>query len=118
MEGLGELPYLGRLRELDLYSVQGCLLRADLIEYWKILHGKSSINTTDLFSLASNIGTRGHSMKLNVPRASTEIRQRSFSHRQISLWNSLPEEVVMAASVSTFKHLLGKAISHRLYEYV
>ena len=118
VEGLGELPYSGRLRELDLYSVQGRLLRADLIEYWKILHGKSSINTTDLFSLASNIGTRGHSMKLNVPRASTEIRQRSFSHRQISLWNSLPEEVVMATSISTFKHLLGKAILHRLYEYV
>ena len=43
VEGLGELPYSERLRQLKLYSVQGRLLRADLIQYWRILHGKSSI---------------------------------------------------------------------------
>ena len=117
-EGLGELPYSERLRKLNLFSVQGRLLRADLIQYWKILHGKSSISTEDFFKLSPNTGTRGHSLKLQVSRANTEVRKRSFSFRHILLWNSLPEKVVTAPNVSAFKRLLAQSIPEKLYEYV
>ena len=117
VEGLGELPYSERLRQLKLYSVQGRLLRADLIQYWRILHGKSSIAAVEFFTLSHNIGTRGHSLKLLVLRASTEVRKRSFTHRQVPLWNSLPERVVMAPNLSTFKRLLAEAIPDRLYDF-
>ena len=60
IEGLSHLSYEERLRELDLYSVQGRLLRADLIKYWKIFHNQSSVCPTDIFTLAPQVGTRGH----------------------------------------------------------
>ena len=60
IEGLSELSYADRLQVLDLYSVKGRLLRADLIKYWKIFHGECSIRPTDIFSMAPVLGTRGH----------------------------------------------------------
>ena len=118
VKGLEELPYSERLRQLDLFSVQGRLLRADLIQYWKIFHEKSSICPDSLFTLSTSTGTRGHKLKIQVPRSSTEIRRRSFSHRQIAMWNSLPEHVVAASDLSTFKRLLVETVSDKLYEFV
>ena len=118
VEGLGELPYSERLRKLNLFSVQGRLLRAGLIQYWKILHDKSSIPIEDFFQLAPITGTRGHSLKLQVRRANTEVRKRTFSFRHVLLWNSLPEKVVSAPNVSAFKRLLAQTIPDKLYEYV
>ena len=118
VEGMGELPYSERLKQLNLYSVQGRLLRADLLQYWKMFHGKSSICIENFFRLSPNTGTRGHSLKLQVPRAITEVRKRSFSHRQVSIWNSLPEKVVAAPNVSAFKRLLAESIPEKHFEYV
>ena len=118
VEGMGELPYSERLKQLNLYSVQGRLLRADLLQYWKIFHGKSSISADDFFRLSPNIGTRGHSLKLQVPRANTDVRKRSFSYRQVLIWNSLPEKVVAAPNVSAFKRLLAESIPEKHFEYV
>ena len=41
IDGLRSLSYDDRLRALNLYSAQGRLLRADLIQYWKIFNGKT-----------------------------------------------------------------------------
>ena len=38
-DGMALLPYGERLKLLNLYSIQGRLLRADLIQCWKIFHG-------------------------------------------------------------------------------
>ena len=43
IKGLEGLSYGERLSELSLFSVQGRLLRADLIQYWKIFHDLSCI---------------------------------------------------------------------------
>ena len=48
IDGMMSLSYVERLRALNLYSVQGGLLRADLIQYWKILNGHSCIAPNDL----------------------------------------------------------------------
>ena len=58
MEDLEKLTYLERLKELNLLSVQGRLLRADLIEYWKFVHGNSSISPGDMFAQPFRQGTR------------------------------------------------------------
>ncbi|VDP92032.1 unnamed protein product [Echinostoma caproni] len=47
----------------------------------------------DFFVRTSMDNLRGHSMKLFKPRARTLVRQCSFTHRVIPLWNSLPQEV-------------------------
>ena len=112
------LSYSQRLQTLNLYSVQGRLLRADLMQYWKILNGKSCIPCADMFQLAPQRGTRGHSLKIFVPSSRTDIRKRFFNVRCISVWNSLPESVVAAPTVTVFKKLLEKAISKELFMYV
>lgn len=63
---LGDLPYGQRLSSLNLYSVRGRLLRADMVAYWKIFHGFSTISPENIFVMAPNIGTRGHSSRFSL----------------------------------------------------
>ena len=103
--GFADLPYSERLARLNLFSIKGRLLRADLIQVWKILSGLSP-QLSGLFSRATLCRTRGHSLKIFVPHHSTDIRARFFSIRVINTWNSLPESVVSARSLQSFKRLL------------
>ena len=113
--GLANLSYSDRLSRLDLFSISGRLLRTDLIFVWKILNGFiPSLN--DLFVV--DVGrTRGHSFKLRVPRFHTDSRSRFFSVRVVALWNSLPESVVSASSLTTFKRLLATHLGVRLFAF-
>lgn len=116
--GLAELDYGQRLKTLSLYSIQGRLLRTDLILYWKILTGRSSIPPELLFQFAPSHGTRGHPLKLVVPRCNTDLRRRSFSVRRISEWNGLPKTVVLSSSINVFKRTLAEHLGSKLYEYL
>ena len=91
VDGLQDYSYAQRLRHLNLYS--GRLIRADLIKYWKILHGHSPIVPTDLFTMSPATNTRGHKFKLLKPHASLDCRRKFFSVRGIDAWNSLPESI-------------------------
>ena len=117
VEGLSDLPYCDRLSELGLFSIQGRLTRADLVQYWKIFHGKSHIAPHSMFAQPQT-DTRGHPLKIMVTRANTDTRQCFFSQRCVNLWNSLPAEVVMAPDLQTFKRSLAEAIPDKLVEYV
>ena len=61
--------------------------------------------------------TRGHSLKLFVPRFNTDIRASFFSVRVIDIWNGLPEYAVSAESVATFKSHLNSALGQILYDF-
>ena len=114
---LHNLSYSERLSRLGLFSVQGRLTRADLIQYWKIFNGKSCIAPHSMFAQPQT-GTRGHPFKIMVTRANTDIRQRFFSQRLVNLWNSLPADVVTAPDLQSFKRGLTDAIPDKLVEYV
>ena len=116
VEGFADLPYSERLSRLKLFSIKGRLLRADLIQVWKILSGLSP-QLNGIFSRADFSRKRGHNLKICVPHHSTDVRGRFFSLRVISTWNSLPEIVVSAQSIQSFKYLLEQFLGHRLYEY-
>ena len=116
--GMEEMPYHARLRELNLFSLQGRLLRTDMILLWKIFHGECGINPEDLFSLISNSVTRGHPFKIFVPRSNLDIRQRFFSCRVIRTWNSLSRSTVLAETVSAFKSLLSLDLGQLLFDYI
>ena len=118
IDGLNSLSYADRLQALKLYSVQGRLLRADLIQCWKLFHGESCISADDLFCLAPGNRTRGHCFKVFSPTTNTDARKRFFSIRCIAVWNSLPAETVCAPDLSCFKGRLASCISDRLYDYV
>ena len=115
--GMRTMEYGERLKTLNQYSVQGRLLRADLIFYWKIFHGKCAVTPTDLFTLSENGVTRGHRFKVELPRTQTDIRKRSLSVRCITAWNNLPEEVVLVSDLSTFKSKLAGCLGEALYSY-
>ena len=73
IKGLEGLSYGERLSELSLFSMQGRLLRADLIQYWKIFHDFSCIKPADLFTQPPHSGTRGHRFKIHVTHAALDV---------------------------------------------
>jgi len=49
--------------------------------------------------------TRGHTKKLVVKRCHYDVQKYSFCIRVV-IWNSLPNEVITATSVISYKHRL------------
>jgi len=81
--------------------------RGDLIEAYKILNGKDIVYKAAFFQLSPTVSTlRGHNMKLFIPGARLHVRKYFFSHRVVPHWNSLPQHVVNAPSVNSFKSRL------------
>ena len=62
------------------------------------------------FNSARNVmrSTRGNSLKLLKPRHRLNVRGNYFANRVVNLWNSLPDSVVAAPSVDSFKRRLDK----------
>jgi len=104
---LANLPYESRLRKLGLYSLYCRRQRGNLIEVYKVLHGYYNIDWSRYFALSSVHSTRGHCMKLYKKQSHLLLRSNFFTQRMISTWNSLPDEVVLSPTTSTFKASLG-----------
>ena len=74
-----------------------------MIETFKLLHGYEDIPYTEFFQLNRN-NLRGHSLKLSKPNHwRTTLKGNSFAIRVIDNWNALPESVVSAPTIATFK---------------
>ena len=114
--GIEGLDYVARLKAIGLYSVQGRLLRTDIIKIWKSFRSEIDVGLSDLFEMARNVGTRGHSLKLSIPVCRSEVLRRSFAVRRVMLWNSLPREVVDSPSLDSFKRRLDVFLGDRLFE--
>ena len=117
VDGLGGMSYADRLSVLDLYSVKGRLLRADLMKVWKMFNGLSAVSPGEIFQMAEQRGLRGHPLKLAHRFAELDARKRFFSFRVVPHWNSLPAEVVLLTSVEAFKAALHRHLGDALYEY-
>ena len=50
--------------------------------------------------------TRGHQLKLYKKPARLQLRANFFTHRVVNEWNSLPSDVVLAPTITSFKHKL------------
>ncbi|WAR24442.1 YJMC-like protein, partial [Mya arenaria] len=71
-----------------------------MIQVFKIIHEVDDINASVFFNFADNSGTRGHCLKLAMPKAHKSIRLNSFGHRTISIWNGLPHNIVTCSTVN------------------
>ena len=80
---------------------------ADLLEVFKILKGCEGIEE-QLFFKRHISNTRGHSMKLYKERVNRDVLKYSFANRVIEQWNKLPEDVISANSINSFKNKLDK----------
>ena len=95
MNGLYDLSYGEMLKNLNIFSFRGRLLRADLIKYWKIMcFDESAFDLSVMFQRSIEERTRGHRYNLVVPQCNTDIRQHFLNVHSIQLWISLPGEFV------------------------
>ena len=117
IQGLKDISYAERLQSLDAYSIKGRLLRYDLIKMWKILHSESPIPPYLILTKTLNPNTRGHPLKLYVEYVRLDARKRSFPHRTIPIWNSLPENIACCTNLETFKKRLHTHMHHLLIQY-
>ena len=118
VKGLEDKDYGERLKSLNLYSVKGRLLRADLIKCWKIFHGLSPIDPSDFWDTDSDHRTRGNRFKIKVSRQQLDTTTRFFFERIVKDWNSLPDWVVGSASIAEFKSSLAVVLGDRLFAYL
>ena len=113
---LRSLPYGERLRSLKLHSLVYRRRRGDMIQMYKFTHDQEDIGTNKLYQYAEGI-TRGHPLKVAKPRWNTKLRQNSFRNRVVNDWNNLPNEVVCAPSLNSFKSRLDTHWSHLHYKF-
>ena len=115
--GFRDLDYEQRLRLLGLPSLTFRRLRRDMIETFKIINGHSDQEVAPVIPKCSS-STRDYNKKLHKRRANRlNSRKRYFTLRVVSIWNDLPEEVVTARNVDTFKRRLDKHWINHPYKY-
>ena len=78
-----------------------------MIQVFKLMNGGYDDSLPELLTKCTN-NLRGHNHKLFVNRGDKDIRKYSFNIRVISLWNSLPSDLVNAKDVKTFEIGLDK----------
>ena len=102
------LSYKERLVKLQLPTLKFRRLRGDMLEVFKILNGYYDENIVPTLHRNFDTRTRGHLLKLLHIRAKHDLRKFSFCLRVVDIWNSLPEFIVRAPSVNSFKNNLDK----------
>ena len=78
-----------------------------MIEVFKIFNDIDIINKETIFPAPMSQITRGHPKKIHKKFSRTNIRKYSFSQRVVSAWNALPEDIVTAKTLNTFKNKLN-----------
>ena len=115
--GMNGLDYVSRLRNIGLFSIKGRLLRLDLIKVWKCFNAETDVGLINVLELATNVGTRGHNFKISIPVCRSELGRRTFGARVVRVWNSLPSQVVEAATVEAFKSRLDSIVIDDLFSF-
>lgn len=120
LPGLRALPYEERLLKLKLPSMAYRRLRGDLIECYKITKNLYDPRVSEgILTKAEECRTRGHTEKLFLNRGSANVRKHVFSIRVCIPWNSLPQSVIDAANINTFKARLDRCLHSQplLHDY-
>jgi len=79
-----------------------------MIEIFKIIHQKYDTSCSPMLQFNNRVDTRGNKYKLLNKSFHYDLRKYSFTARTINTWNSLPNKIVDAESVNTFKTRLDK----------
>jgi len=99
---------VGQLTEIVTWSTRH-MVNSSQIEVYKILNGKYDEEATSLLRsryCKSHYHLRDHQFSIYQSQVHCDIRKCNFANRVLSLWNSLPEAVVCADTVDTFKNRL------------
>ena len=100
-------PYSERLTELNWLSLELRRKYLCLLQLYKIIHGYSDVDYSAYVDLTGPTRTRSnHDLKIRPKAARTNYFKFSFFNRYVNDWNSLPNSVMSASSLSSFKTLL------------
>ena len=94
-----------------------------MIEMYELVSGIYDAMTANILKLRKDHTTRstarGHSKMLFAQRPRLDIRKHSFTVRAATTWNSLPDNVVCAKSINSFKNRLDRFWKNQevLYNY-
>ena len=100
---INHMNYEQRLQYLQLPSLY--YRRRHMIMTYKILTKRINIDPP-VFSRSHLNFTRGHSLKLLKPHCSNYLQSTAFGTRVINNLNSLPEDIVNASTINSFKYCL------------
>ena len=107
--GMGNRNYEERLRSLKLPSLEYRRARGDMIETFKIIKQYYDHHSTKgFFKLQDKSITRGHPFKIAKQTCKSSAYAHFFTNRIVNQWNSLPNTVVEAESINSFKNRLDK----------
>ena len=112
LPGLNNKSYGERLQILKVTTLEERRLKLDLCFLFKIIKGKIIVNFEDYFEFKTS-RTRGHSLTLRERQSNSDLKRFSFAQRIVKVWNSLPETVISAPSVASFKRQLDKTVLDR-----
>ena len=112
--GMFQLPYVERLKTMNMFSVAYRRFRADMILTYQIMHDVQHVCRSLLLTNA-NLHLRGHPLRLQHQPSHLNCRRRSFSVRICEYWNKLPAEIVTAPSIECFKTKLDEYYGDRKF---
>ena len=110
--GMRDLSYIERLKLLKLSTLAYRRLRGDMMEVYKTIHNIYDHESIPYLlrnnEISQRTRKRGHSLNLFTQRAKLNLRKNVFPTRITEPWNSLPDTVVTAKSLESFKTRLNK----------
>ena len=121
LPGMKNLTYPERLKKLKLPTLSYRRKRGDMIELYKLTSGKYKMDITKMVKYwnetTERTSGRGNTLKIFPERSNSSLRRNAFIQRSIPTWNSLPESVVKAETLNTFKNRLDKFWDHQVIKY-
>ena len=120
--GFRDLTYPERLRRLKLPTLSYRRLRGDMIETYKILTKKYDENTVPFLKMWKDAASRfskreNNSLAVFPQQSNHELRRNAFALRIFKTWNGLPEDLVNAPSVNSFKNGFDKLFKNHEIVY-
>ena len=82
-----------------------------IIEAFKLLKGIANLDYSLIFKLSGDSKVRGHTYKIVKNSFRLDVRKLFFSNRVVDAWNELPQYVVDAETVNSFKARLDNFFS-------
>ena len=87
----------------NFFSLEHRRLRGDLTEVYKIMRGIGQVDSQHIFPKVGESKTRGHRFKVRGERHKKVQRGNFFTQRVVNVWNKLPEVIVEASTILSFK---------------
>ena len=110
--GLDGLSYKEWLDRLGLFSLEHWRLRGELKEIYK-MRGRDQRDSQYLFTKIGESKTRGRRFKMRGERYKRIQRGNFFTQRVVNVWNELPETVVEADTILSFKKQLDNYMGRK-----